>query len=235
MKNVAILMAGGHGARMGAPIPKQFLMLKGKTIIEHTVDAFQQNERIDEIAVVMHHDFLDRMRGLSAINGWSKLKKILPGGSERYMSSLAAIEAYQDYPADTRMLFHDAVRPLVSQRIINEVIDALENSSAVGVGLPTTDTIWELDEKLKNVNSIPDRKYLYRAQTPQAFTLGLITEAYSIGLQTRPFVCTDDCGVVAKYKPQVPIRVVMGESANLKITIPEDIAIAEQVMSMKEE
>ena len=217
---------------MGAPIPKQFLTLKGKTIIEYTIETFQKNERIDEIAVVMHRDFLDRMRGMAAVNGWSKLKKILPGGSERYMSSLAAIESYHDYPEDTHMLFHDAVRPLVSQQIIDDVLDALENNCAVGVGLPTTDTIWEVDAKDKAIRFIPDRRCLYRAQTPQAFTLGLIEKAYEIGLQTRPFVCTDDCGVVRQYLPEVPIKVVMGEVTNMKITVPEDIVIAEQVMRM---
>lgn len=226
--NVAVLLAGGHGARMGSTLPKQFLPLKGRTIIEHTVDTFEKNPNIDEIAVVMHRDYIDRMKGIAAVNRWSKLKHIIVGGSERYMSSTSALEVYQGYPSDTRIIFHDAVRPLVSQRIINDVVVALNQYVAVGVCVESTDTIWQVSDG--TISSIPQRATLRRAQTPQAFHLDTIAKAYRIGLQHRPFACTDDCGVVLQYMPEVPIHIVDGDAANIKITVPEDLPIAESLM-----
>lgn len=228
--NIAVLLAGGHGSRMGSDIPKQFLGLKGRTIIERAIDAFETNASIDEIAVVMHPDYIEKMNDLSKANNWSKLKKILAGGAERYMSTLSALEAYMDYPEDTHLIFHDAARPLVSQRIIDAVVEALKNYPAVGVAVPTTDTIWQIDPINNVVLTVPERTHLRRAQTPQAFRLDVIRDAYQRGLQDAQFRCTDDCGVVIRYMRENKVYFVEGESINMKVTMPEDIAIAEYLL-----
>lgn len=230
--NIAVLLAGGHGARMGSDLPKQFLPLRGKTIIEHTIEAFSLNQNIDEIAIVMHRDYIARMQQIVDANGYSKVKKILSGGDERYLSTLAALEAYLDYPDDTHLIFHDAVRPLVSQRIINDVVADLEHHRAVGVAIPSTDTIWQINPLDNVVLTAPERSHLRRAQTPQAFHLVVIRDAYQRALQDVQFRCTDDCGVVLRYMKEVRVHIVEGENRNLKITLPEDLVIAEQLLNL---
>lgn len=221
--NIAIILAGGSGNRMGGEMPKQFLPLCGKTVLEHSVDAFQQNDHIDEIAIVCAPDWKGKVEELAGMNPWCKLKKILPGGKERYHSTLSAIEAYRNSGAN--LIFHDAARPLVSQRIINEVAEALRHHRAVDVALPCTDTILKVKDGF--IEGVPDRNTLMRSQTPQAFHIDVIAKAYEIALQDRNFSTTDDCGVVLRYLPEVPVFIVSGEERNMKLTHPQDWPLLE--------
>ena len=125
-KNVAVILAGGTGSRLGASTPKQFFKVAGKMVIEHTIVVFEHHRSIDEIAIVVHPDYMDKMEEIVLKNHWSKVKKILKGGAERYHSSLSAIRAY-DSDSEVNLIFHDAVRPLVTHQIIDDVIAALEN------------------------------------------------------------------------------------------------------------
>lgn len=227
MKNIAIILAGGSGSRFGADMPKQFLKVAGKMIIEHTIEAFERHPEIDEIALVSRADFVEEMQGLARKNGYRKLKKVLQGGKERYHSSLAAIEAYTD--DDDRLLIHDGVRPLISHRVISDCIAALNEYKAVDVAVPTTDTIIELDEN-GNIARIPQRRLLRNAQTPQCFHRGTIAQAFELALKDPDFFPTDDCSIVQKYQPSTAIKVVEGEPTNIKITYPEDLALAERIL-----
>ena len=153
------------------------------------------------------------------------------------MSSLNAIMAYIDEPDDTNLLLHDAARPWVSTEIVDRVVAALAHHEAVGVAVPSTDTVWEVHPDLNGewgmeneefimprfVARIPERKLMWRAQTPQAFRLLLIRDAYQRALQDPQFQATDDCGVVRKYMPGTKICVVEGEEENKKITFAEDL------------
>ena len=226
--NIAIILAGGTGSRMGADKPKQFIEVDGRSVIERCVDAFEAAPGIDEIAVVMHPQWTALMHEVAEHNQWKKLKKILEGGSERYMSSLNAIAAYIDYPDDTNLLLHDAARPWVSQEVIARTVQALTHHEAVAVGIPSTDTVWEVrqdfDKQLsKFIVRIPERSTMWRAQTPQAFRLPLIRDAYQHALQDPQFHATDDCGVVRNYLPGTKIIIVPGEEQNRKITFKEDL------------
>ncbi len=226
--NIAIILAGGTGSRMGADKPKQFIEVDGRSVIERCIDAFEAAPGIDEIAVVMHPQWTALMHEVAEHNTWKKLKKILEGGSERYMSSLNAIAAYIDYPDDTNLLLHDAARPWVSQEVIARTVQALTYHEAVAVGIPSTDTVWEVrqdfDKQLsKFIVRIPERSTMWRAQTPQAFRLPIIRDAYQHALQDPQFHATDDCGVVRNYLPGTKIIIVPGEEQNRKITFKEDL------------
>ena len=237
MRNIAVVLAGGTGSRVGGPVPKQFMPLAGRTVIEHSIETFNSHTAIDEVAVVMHPDWRGRMEEIVAANGWAKVKKIIDGGAERYMSSLNAIMAYIDESDDTNLLLHDAARPWVSSAIIDRVTAALQHHEAVGVAVPSTDTVWEVHPDMSGewrvesgefaiprfVARIPERKLMWRAQTPQAFRLPLIRDAYQRALQDPQFQATDDCGVVRKYMPGTKITVVEGSEENKKITFAEDI------------
>ena len=232
MRNIAVILAGGVGSRMGYSTPKQFYKVAGKTVIEHTIDAFERNKNIDEIAVVMNPLCIDQMESIILRNRWKKVKRLLKGGSERYMSSLSAIEAY-DGEGEVNLLFHDAVRPLVSQRIIDDVVASLEHHYAVDVAVPATDTIIKVSEDGGSISDIPRRQYLRRGQTPQAFRLSVIKEAYRRALQDKNLESTDDCGVVIKYLPDVRIAVVEGEESNMKLTYREDAFLMDKLFQLR--
>lgn len=223
--NVAVVLAGGSGRRIGGDLPKQFIEVNGRAIIEYSIDAFEKCADIDEIAVVVNKDFVDEMNKIVVRNSWTKLKKILDGGVERSDSSLSAIKAYEG--VNCNLIFHDAVRPLVSQRIISDVVAALKNNNAVAVSVPSTDTIVEVDESGHFINRIPKRSNLRCQQTPQAFSYETIAKAYKQAIEDSSFVATDDCGVVAKYLPEEKIFIVNGDDSNIKITYRKDLKIME--------
>lgn len=231
MKNIAIILAGGVGSRLDAGIPKQFLKVAGMSIIEHTITIFQNHTKIDEIAIVASAPYMKKMEGIVSRNLFSKVKKVLVGGKERHDSTLSAIKAYEDLK-ECNLIFHDAVRPLVTPLIIGEVVDALIHHKAVDVAIETADTIISIDDK-NFIKSIPQRKYLRRGQTPQAFKLSVIKEAYTRALNDKNFQTTDDCGVVLKYLPEVPIYVVNGNVSNMKLTYKEDLYLLEKLFQLK--
>lgn len=236
MRHIAIILAGGMGSRIGGTTPKQLLPLEdGRSILEHSVDAFEQAACIDEIAIVMHPDWMEEAMQLCERNSWSKVKMIIPGGSERWESSWHAILAYMDYNGEglpvtgdggsVSLWFHDAARPFVSQRILADVAKALEEHEAVTVAVPVTDTLYQVKvngERLM-VNGVPLRSEYMRAQTPQAFHIELVTSAYLKAIEAEDGLATDDVGIVRKYEPKHPIFIVEGEEANRKITYVEDI------------
>jgi len=226
--NIAVILAGGIGARLGAEMPKQFLKVLGKTIIEYTLDIFEQHPYIDEIAIVSNAFYTTEMEVIVRTGNYKKVKKILEGGTERHNSSQVAIEAYQNYP-EANLLIHDAVRPMIDSKTIDELIYALEKYNAVTVAVPVTDTIYQVEHNL--IQQIPNRKYLMRAQTPQGFKQYILQEAYLQAFQSKGFIATDDCSVVAKYMPNDPIFVVTGIERNLKITHKEDLYLLEKLLT----
>lgn len=232
MKNIAIILAGGIGQRLGESIPKQFLKVAGKKVIEHTLDVFQNHPQIDEIAVVVHPHHISEVETLSIRNNYTKLKKILRGGEERYDSSLAAINAYDTNVEDVNLIFHDAVRPLVNNRIISDCISALETYNAVDVVVKTTDTIIQVNDT-NCISGIPIREHLRNGQTPQAFKLSIIKQAYELALKDPKFKTTDDCGVVYKYLPEEPIRIIEGEQFNMKLTYKEDLFLLDKLFQLR--
>lgn len=228
-RNIAIILAGGVGSRLGMSTPKQFFKVAGKMVVEHTIDVFERNQHIDEIAIVSNPALVADFENIVLRNKWRKVKKILKGGAERYYSSLSAITAYQN--EDANLIFHDAVRPLVSQRIIDDVVKALDTHRAVNVAVPSADTIIEVDGDF--ITNIPDRSRLRRGQTPQAFDRQLIAEAYEKALKDPNFHTTDDCGVVRTYLPEEPIFVVRGEESNMKLTYREDTYMMDKLFQLK--
>ena len=234
--NIAVILAGGIGARVGGNTPKQLLPLQdGKSVLEHAVDAFDQSPHIDEICIVMHPDYIMHAEQMLLANAWQKVHHIIPGGKERWESSVNAIRAFTPYTLHptpiTNLLLHDAARPFVSQDIIARVCEALEEHEAVTVAIPSTDTVYEMADG--KVARIPQRSTIMRAQTPQAFRLELIAEAYTKALGVDSLsaeACaeahlpaTDDCGVIFNHLPEIPIHIVLGEEQNKKITFKEDI------------
>ena len=251
MTHIAVILAGGTGSRVGSGLPKQLLPLAdGRSILEHAVEAFEQAECIDEIGIVMHPDYVACAEEMLLCNGWQKVAFIIAGGKERWESSVNAIREIERRIQDkeqrtkdneqrmvgailqptynhpiTNILLHDAARPFVSARIIEDVCKALETHEAVTVAIPATDTMYSVAERGtdKMVQAIPPRASLMCAQTPQAFRLETIAAAYRRAQQDPHLQATDDCGIVHRYLPAVPIHIVPGDPANRKITYKEDL------------
>lgn len=215
---IAILLAGGSGSRFGADRPKQFLEVDGCTVLEHSIRAFHRSKLVDEIVIITREDFVDEVRNIAA--RYPKVTHVRPGGRERYHSTLSALEVCT--APDDLLLIHDAVRPLVSEAIIARCVDALSVFDAVGVAVPSTDTIVRVDEDECIVEALP-RAELRNMQTPQGFRQEILRRAFDLGLQDPGFAPTDDCSVVRRYLPDVKVRIVEGEATNIKITYPKDL------------
>ena len=231
MTNVAVILAGGMGTRVGGNTPKQLLPLSdGRSVLEHSVDAFEAASCIDEIVIVMHPEWLKEAEELSRRNAWQKVRQIISGGTERWESSFFAIKAITSSLAgrnEVGVFLHDAARPFVSQRILADVAEALKTHAAVSVAVPVTDTLYKVRRDdvrgTKEVEAIPSRADFMRAQTPQAFHLDVLQKAFERALAQGQVAVTDDVGIVQAYMPEQPIFIVSGEEANRKITYAEDL------------
>lgn len=231
--NIGVILAAGSGSRTGLATPKQFLPLGGKTVLEHSVQTFNNHPGIDEVVIVTAAEFIERVQAIVKANGWTKVSAVLAGGKERFDSSLAAVRHFADNP-DAVMLFHDAARPLVSERIISDAIKAMERYDAVDVAIPAVDTIVQCNREGTHMESIQDRNLLWRMQTPQGFRQRTIQEAYRIALQDPQFTATDDCGTVLRYLKDVKVGIVRGSERNIKLTYADDLSLLEFLLSSPE-
>ncbi|MBN8425013.1 SDR family NAD(P)-dependent oxidoreductase [Microbacterium esteraromaticum] len=230
-RTVAVILAGGIGVRVGLGIPKQLIKIAGKAIVEHTLEVMSSSEVIDEIVIVMNAGAISQLESLKHDERFPKLTRILPGGETRNDSTQAALAALGDDPA-TKVLFHDAVRPFVNDRILEECVEALDHYEAVDTAIPSADTIIQVDAA-SHITGIPNRSTLRRGQTPQGFRLGTIRAAYALANEDKTFHATDDCGVVFTYLPDTPIFVVEGTPENMKVTEPIDVHIAEKLFQLQ--
>ena len=233
MKTIAVILAGGAGARFGLERPKQFAKLAGINIIDHTIKVFNDSLNIDEIIIIIREGYQQDIEDLVNYHSFHKVNKILIGGMKRSDSSLAAIRSFDlvSGSENFNILFHDAVRPFVDEIIIQRCISALERFNAVDVAIDSADTIVAQENNV--IIDIPLRSKLKRGQTPQAFKLGVIRKAYDIAIKDSAFQTTDDCGVVFKYLPDEPIYLVQGSESNIKITHEQDIFLADKIFQLK--
>ena len=226
MRMVAVVLAGGSGQRFGADVPKQLLRLDGKTLIEHCVAAFEAAAGVDEILVVMAPGHTATAE--EHLSGYKKVAGIIEGGTGRPDSTRAALSWLADRDPNCSVLLHDAARPLVGQQIIADCVDALRSYDAIGVAVPSSDTIVIAEDGI--MQRMPRRDSTLRCQTPQGFRLAVIRHAHELATADPDYAPTDDCGVVLRYLPEVPVHIVPGSERNIKITYPRDLALAEVLL-----
>jgi 2-C-methyl-D-erythritol 4-phosphate cytidylyltransferase len=184
---------------------------------------------VDQIMVVMAAGHAGQVRALLGTGGYTKLGKVIEGGPTRTGSTRCAIAELGYDECD--VLFHDAARPLVSQQTIADCVAALADHRAVGVAVPSSDTIAIVSNGV--MTGIPRRDSLARCQTPQGFRLSVIRRAYQLADADPAFgtlPATDDCGIALRYLPELGVHVVPGSERNIKITYPRDLAIAEALL-----
>lgn len=223
LKNYAIILASGTGSRFGSEVPKQFLKINDKTILEYSIEAFEKNSKIDEIIVVITPEYKNLAEEILEKNNYKKVKNLLNGGETRKDSSSIGVESIQEKEAN--VLIHDCARPFVSQRIINECIESLKTYKAINVAIPAVDTIIEVENRL--IKKVLDRSKLMQCQTPQCFKLSIIKKAHELAKEDKSF--TDDCSLVVKYNLS-DVYVVEGDVKNIKITYADDIYMAQKIL-----
>ena len=226
LTNYGIILASGSGTRYSSDIPKQFVKIAGKTVLEHTIDIFEKNERIDNIILVITPEYRHFAEEIILKNKFKKIIKILNGGNTRKESSYIGISSIVEKEAN--VIIHDCARPFLSQWIINDCLDALKIYSAVDVAIPSADTIIQVDSDI--ISKIPNRKVLMRGQTPQCFKLSLLKRAHELSKNDENF--TDDCGLIIKYNLE-KVYVVQGDNENIKITYPSDVYLADRLFQIK--
>ena len=227
IKNYGVILASGTGSRYGADIPKQFVKIAGKTILEHTIEVFEKADRIDDIIIVITPEYRTMAEEILLKNNYKKVSKLLNGGEIRKESSYIGISSIEDDEAN--VLIHDCARPFLTQKIICDCIDALKKYDAIDVAIPSSDTIVKIDEN-SIIQSIPHRASLRRGQTPQCFKLSVIKKAHELSQNDKNF--TDDCGLIVKYN-LAEVYVVEGDVENIKVTYPSDIFMADRLFQIR--
>jgi 2-C-methyl-D-erythritol 4-phosphate cytidylyltransferase / 2-C-methyl-D-erythritol 2,4-cyclodiphosphate synthase len=226
LHTIALIVAAGRGTRFGIGRAKQYYQLAGETVLQRTVLAFADNAHISAIQVVIHPD--DETDYAEAIAGLGSEKLLSPvfGGATRQHSVLAGLEALQNHSCDI-VLIHDAARPFVSAKMIEDAVAAAVAHGAAVPGALVTDTIVELTDSAIAIT--PDRSKLRSVQTPQAFRYNLILAAHAAAAAKGQYHFTDDgsVAVAAGY----PVHVFTGDPNNVKITTQDDLSQAERKLA----
>lgn len=226
----AIVLSAGKGTRMNSDTAKQYLMLEGQPVLCYSLQAFQQNERIEQIVLVCGKDDLEFCRKeIVEKYSFTKVSRIVPGGRERYHSVFCGLRELErlDKSPDYVMI-HDGARPFVDGEMIERCAKAVEQDQACVVGMPVKDTIKIADGQQFAIET-PKRSLVWQIQTPQVFSFPLIYQAYRKLLEIEhdgaPVSVTDDAMVVETIMEK-KVRLIEGSYKNIKITTPEDLELA---------
>jgi len=230
MKVYVLIPAAGMGRRMGAAINKQYLPLKDRPILAHTVSLFDRHPLVDKIYLITPADEFEICRREVLLpNAFGKVQGLVPGGAERQDSVFNALKVC-GAAADDIVLIHDGVRPLLQSALIDQLVDGVRQGDACLVGVPVKDTIKRVVDG--RIEATCERSGLWQAQTPQAFRYAQIAAAYEQALKDG-FRGTDDACLVERLGQSV--KVISGSYRNIKITTPEDLLLARAFLDNPEE
>lgn len=228
-KVYAVILAGGIGTRLDPSSPKQLIRLGERSILEHSVEAFEINSLVDEIIIVINRESTQLTEKLVSKSNFKKVIAVMEGGTTRQISSCNGLSAIGN--DESYVLIHDAARPLVSQELITNCINELEKYDAIVPLTEVTDTIAEINSD-NTVKLIPDRGLLRKVQTPQGFKTSVIKEAHKLYLEHNMHDATDDCSMVIRFG-LAKVHTIPGSEENIKITYPGDLQIAEGIYRLR--
>ena len=220
-----IVPSAGIGARMQSDTPKQYLPLNGKPILSHVIDTFSAMSEIEKVVVALHAK--DHWWPTLSLSHSQKVLTVI-GGEKRVHSVLLGLSFLNDYASDDDwVLVHDAARPCVTADAVRRLIKEVGDHAVGGLlGLPVVDTLKQVSQQ-GDVQKTVSRDGLWRAQTPQMFRYGLLKQSIENALKDKQII-TDEASAV-EYADLQP-KMVLGNVQNIKITFPEDIAIAQQFL-----
>lgn len=224
----AVVLAAGQGKRMGTKIHKQYLHILEKPVVYYALKAFQESSQVDEVILVTGKDEISYCKE-EIVDHWglNKVSAIIAGGRERYDSVEGALKtlAHNSEARDGYVMIHDGARPFVTPEIISRVWEDVQKYQACTAGMPVKDTI-KLADKEGFGSETTIRSLTWQIQTPQAFAVPLILEAYQRMRENPCGEITDDTMLVEHYMGQ-KVFLTKGSYENIKITTPEDLDIAE--------
>lgn len=235
----AIVLAAGSGRRMKSDVAKQYLPLGGRPLIWYALHAIEESSVIDDcILVACQEDILNGYVREEIVErfGFHKVASIVPGGAERYDSVYNALQAIKETGTAGYVFIHDGARPFLTEEILERCLAEVEKTGACVAGMPVKDTIKIADADCY-ARQTPDRNTLWQIQTPQVFERVLITQAYEKLMQEKEHLAaagvkiTDDAGAVELLMNR-PVKLVEGSYRNIKVTTPEDIAVAEAFLAI---
>ena len=230
-KFAAIVLSAGVGSRMKSDVPKQYMDLLGKPVIYYSLKAFEDAGFSSIILVCGKDDVEYCKQEIVEKYNLKLVKAVVPGGKERYHSVYEGLKAVKD---SDYVFIHDGARPMIDQATIARLKEAVIKEEAAVAGMPVKDTIKIVDEE-NYVSDTPERQYVWQVQTPQCFAFPIIYEAYKSVIQdeeegwTIPKI-TDDA-MVLEYATDHEVKMVEADYRNIKITTPEDLAIAQVFLS----
>ena len=228
MQVTVLIPAAGMGRRMGRAAAKQFLPLGDRPMLAHTLLAFQRASEVDEIIPILSKEDMENcLREVIELYHITKVKTLVVGGKERQDSVYNGLQKLEDTKGI--VLVHDGVRPFVTQEMIAEIVDLASKGECVAVGVPLKDTVKEVGTD-GVVKSTLDRSRLWAIQTPQAFPVKVLKRVYAEAYR-HSFYGTDDATLVERAGEKV--RVIMGSYDNIKITTPEDLILAEEILKRR--
>ena len=230
--NIALILAAGTGSRMGnADKPKQFLPIYGKPLMIHTIEAFEMHDDIDKIVVVTSEGFDDQVKVWCKQYDLGKVKAVAIGSDSRQGSVYNGLQAVKALGAkdDDIIVIHDAARPLISQNIITNNIEACKKYDAVDTVIKASDTIVASSDA-ERITNIPNRSELYQGQTPQTFKFALISEAHEKAKAGQIPNVTDDTKLVISMGKEV--HLVEGSKQNFKITTFDDLMMLKALLKI---
>ncbi len=233
MKNYVILLAGGVGKRMGGDIPKQFLEVQGKPIIVYTLEKFQQNPQIEKIVIVCVKDWEQHVQDLVKKYSITKAVWITEGGNTGHDSIRNGVFFLRDKiePSDF-IIVHDAVRPVIPQKVINEVLSVAHEKGNASSSIPCHPPIVYTDDFKSGVTDI-DREHVMLTASPQAYNYALVLRCYEISERENRHDFTFTSSLLIHCKERVYFA--KGTTSNIKITKKEDIALFEALQSVPED
>jgi len=223
-RNLAVIVASGAGTRMGSKLPKQFMEIGGKPMLALTIERFEKSSSIDEIVLVVCEEYLTyASQAIIDKSGFKKVHKIIGGGETRQESVLAGLTAC---PRTTdHVCIHDGVRPFVRDSLIQMLFDEVKKTQAVIPAIKVTETLKYVDKEM--ISKTLPRDNVYIAQTPQVFRYLSILDIHRKAAEAN-YEATDDAMLAEQYGMKV--LVVPGHYDNIKITRPEDIILAEEIL-----
>lgn len=228
MNAVVIIPAAGAGLRMGGATPKQFLSLEGVPIFVHTVRKFIASDAIDEVILALRREDMERAQRDVDRERFSKPVRLVAGGSTRQETVARALAEVP--PTAPVVVVHDAVRPFVELEMIQRIVDAARRSGAAIFGIPSVDTVKQVERQMI-LGTIP-RERIVLAQTPQAFRAGILREAFARAAADN-YTGTDESSLAERLGHNV--TVLMGSDRNIKITKPSDLPLARLYIAQERE